>query len=264
MRHNDLLTPPLRAEESIRAQTKIDSPSNDHILAVPIRQTNDSTSSQVAYGQTSPKSPVHLRRLSLACLLVAPLIAIPPLTRVLVDHVAPLLAHVATSTLDRAFAWRPIHSPQDTPVTPDIAPPAFAEPPTTLENESQERSGRAGATRAKGIVVRANAVVHAVRRGGRPSSVPAPASGQRPAGLSLLGVSHYGTGLRDGDILTQVGGTSATSEGVVIGIVAGAISQGAKVITGVVWRGEQRLDVAVEIPGPEAFRATPRSNSARQ
>lgn len=112
--------------------------------------------------------------------------------------------------------------------------------------------------------MRANAVVHAVRRGGRPSSAPAPASGQRPAGLSLLGVSHYGTGLRDGDILTHVGGTSATSEGVVIGIVAGAISQGAKVITGVVWRGEQRLDVAVEIPGPEAFRSTPRRKSVLQ
>lgn len=252
------------SNESTPDQTAIDSSSNDHPHTVPKRQTIDSTSSQVASGQTSPKSPVHLRRMSLACLLVAPLIAIPPLTRVLVDRAAPVLAHLATSTLDRAFAWRPIHSPQDTPVTPDIAPLAFAEP-STIEDESKERSsGRPGATRAKGIVVRANAVVHAVRRGGRPSSVPAPASGQRPAGLSLLGVSHYGTGLRDGDILTHVGGTSATSEGVVIGIVAGAISQGAKVITGVVWRGEQRLDVAVEIPGPEAFRSTPRSKSVRQ
>jgi hypothetical protein len=70
-------------------------------------------------------------------------------------------------------------------------------------------------------------------------------------------VSRFGTGLHDGDILTSVGGTPATSEGTVIGIVAGAISQGAKVITGVVWRGDQRMDVAVEIPGPEAF-AKPR------
>jgi hypothetical protein len=59
--------------------------------------------------------------------------------------------------------------------------------------------------------------------------------------------------MQDGDILTSVGGTSATSEGAVIGVIAGAIGQGAKVITGVVWRGDQRMDVAVEIPGPDAF-----------
>lgn len=255
---------PTVINESTNAPSTIDSTSNDRLYAVPVRQTISTTPSQVTSGQTVPQNVVRLRRWSHLCLLAAPLIAIPVITRVLVDRLAPTLADLATATLDRAFAWRPLHTPpQVCEAAPDAATPGFYEP-SMPENEDKPRVAHPSTTRAKGIVVRANAVAHAVRRGGRPSSVPAPASGQRPAGLSLVGVSHYGTGLRDGDVLTQVGGTQATSEGVVIGIVAGAISQGAKVITGVVWRGEQRLDVAVEIPGPDAFRVAPRRNSARQ
>lgn len=255
---------PTAIDESTNAPSTIDSTSNDRLYAVPIRQTITTPSSQVTSGQTVPQNVVHLRRWSLVCLLAAPLIAIPVFTRVLVDRLAPALADLATTTLDRAFGWRPLHSPREVDdVAPEAPTPDFYEP-STPDSEAKQRVGQPTTTRAKGIIVRANAVAHAVRRGGRPSSVPAPASGQRPAGLSLVGVSHYGTGLRDGDVLTQVGGTQATSEGIVIGIVAGAISQGAKVITGVVWRGEQRIDVAVEIPGPEAFRVAPRRNSARQ
>jgi len=101
--------------------------------------------------------------------------------------------------------------------------------------------------------VRADAVIRAVRSGQRPSSVPAPATTHRPAGLSLIGVSACGTGLRDGDVLTNVGGSPVTSEGAVVGNVAGALSRGAKVITAEVWRGDERFAVAVEIPGPEEF-----------
>lgn len=246
---NSRLVDPLRSrdrsEESIRAQTNIDSASNSLLPTVPLRQTH----------LESPRIPSKNapRRLALACLILVPLIAIPCLSRVLVDQIAPHLAHLATTNLEHVFAWRDIAEPDEHPPTQfdPVASPTvddgLVEPNNTPPSTSNPSK------RHRGIIVRTDAVVRAVRSGGRPSSFPAPASGSRPAGLSLVGVSHFGTGLRDGDILTSVGGTPATSESLVVALVAGAIGQGAKVITGVVWRDNQRMDVAVEIPGPEAF-----------
>jgi S1-C subfamily serine protease len=82
----------------------------------------------------------------------------------------------------------------------------------------------------------------------RPTGVPVPASGMRPAGIALQGVSAFGAGLRDGDVVTSVAGAPARSVGAVVGAVMGALRAKAKVITGVVWRGNQQLTVTVEIP----------------
>src|SRR5690606_22839758 len=87
-----------------------------------------------------------------------------------------------------------------------------------------------------GILVREAAVRAAAQRGGRPSGTPIAASGTRPAGLVLHGVSGYGTALRDGDVLVRVGGTAATSEGRVIAAVSGAVRSRARAIDGEVWR----------------------------
>jgi len=244
--------PPSHPDESIRAQTKIDSDPNVLLEPVPLRQTS-SDPPRVPVSQTWLRWIQDSRRLSLACLALAPLIALPFITRVLTDRFAPTLADITTTSLNQLFAWREIAKPEENtpePFDPGTSPPTdevFVEPNPTPQATSNPPK------RHRGILVRTDAVVRAVRSGGRPSSVPAPASGARPAGLSLVGVSHYGTGLRDGDILTSVGGTPATSESLVVALVAGAIGQGAKVITGVVWRDNQRMDVAVEIPGPEAF-----------
>ena len=262
--------------ESSRALTTNDSPSYDRTSPVPPRQTAEFTS-QVAPGQTTSKRFEYLRRASLLsriALLVAPLVAIPPVMRVLVDHTAPILADIATTNLERVFAWRTVgvgeHREPDAVLRERAPHPTDDASRNENSNDDNDedvvahRAPQPNTPRHRGIVVRADAVIRAVHSGGRPSSVPAPASGQRPAGLSLAGVSHFGTGLHDGDILTSVGGTSATSEGAVIGTVAGAISQGAKVITGVVWRDEQRIDVAVEIPSPEAFSKPRRRKSGHK
>lgn len=242
---NSPLVDPHHVEESVCVQMKTDSDPINHSLPVTPRQTH----------LEPPRIPTNQapRRISIACLVVVPLIALPCLSRVFVDHIAPTIAQFATSNLDLAFAWRDSAEPEDElpePMTSPNVDDGFFEPNNSF---SPAPSPKNLSKRHRGIIVRTDAVVRAVRSGGRPSSFPAPASGSRPAGLSLVGVTHFGTGLRDGDILTSVGGTPATSESLVVALVAGAIGQGAKVITGVVWRDDQRMDVAVEIPGPEAF-----------
>lgn len=99
-----------------------------------------------------------------------------------------------------------------------------------------------------GILVRASVVRAAIARGGRPRGAPLAAEGERPAGLVLSGVSSYGSALRDGDVLTRVGGTPAISEGRVIAAVTGAVRSRAPAIDGEIWRAGRRIPVVVEIP----------------
>jgi S1-C subfamily serine protease len=97
-------------------------------------------------------------------------------------------------------------------------------------------------------LVRAAVVVRAIQAGGRPTGSPVAATGGRPAGLVLRGISRYGSALRDGDVLTSISGAKATSSSVVVGAVIGAIKARSRAITGVIWRGQERLTVTVELP----------------
>lgn len=216
---------------------------------------------EVAPGQSRRKRNL-VRSFGIAVLLVAPMFVIPYATRRLVDHAAARIADVATQKVDDAVSWRNVGAPIVSPPTIDEAPRevvTFADPASARIVRLSGPTSSKPAKSPRGIVVRADTVARAVHSGGRPSGVFTPANGSRPAGLSLVGVSGFGTALRDGDILTSVGGTPATSVGAVVGAVAGAIGHGAKVITGVVWRGDDRIDVAVEIPGPnELAKAMPK------
>jgi hypothetical protein len=100
----------------------------------------------------------------------------------------------------------------------------------------------------RGLLIRADLVARAVKSGVRPSAVPAPASGMRPDGLALYGVGGFGAGLRDGDVVTSVAGTPASSVGALIGAISGAVHARAKSISAVVWRGDEKLLVTLEIP----------------
>ena len=91
-------------------------------------------------------------------------------------------------------------------------------------------------------------VVAAAEAGMRPSGGSVAATSWRPAGLALTGVNPIGVGLRDGDVITRVGGTPATSQGAVIGAVTSALRQKLPAITGEVWRGRQKIVVTVELP----------------
>jgi hypothetical protein len=210
----------------------------------------------------TPRRAGGIGRLLAALVLSLPLLALPFATRALVDRSAAALGAELADTLDHAFDWRTPDEPNtptlvptpldlglDLPIVPGIevlhAPAAPESGARSLDRKGL--STRTPALRG-GVHVRAEVVARAVQSGARPSGVPVPALGLRPAGIALQGVSGFGAGLRDGDVLTRIGGAPATSVGVVVGAIAGALQHGAKVITGEVWRGDQRLAVAVEVP----------------
>ncbi len=103
----------------------------------------------------------------------------------------------------------------------------------------------------RGIHVKAATVLRLANRGVRPSGVPVPASGDRPAGLALQGVGALGVGLRDGDVLTQVAGAPASSTGAVLGAVLAARRRRAPAMSGLVYRGDEKIAISVEMPYPK-------------
>ncbi len=214
-------------------------------------------------------------------LLVAPFVLVPIAARGLVDHLARGAANDLHKLLEGTLEAQPpsvdhergsaddLRLGLDLPYVPGIDVLRGMDPEIASLEQSGSKQGNRGLSRPRGgIFVRASVVAAAVRSGSRPSGVPVPARGPRPAGIALSSVGGFGAGLRDGDVLTQVSGAPATSVGVVVGAVAVALRKHAPVITGEVWRGDQRLSVAVEIPtmGAAAPASPPRgrrSPSAR-
>ena len=103
----------------------------------------------------------------------------------------------------------------------------------------------------RGIRVSAAAVLRLANRGVRPGGSPVAATDDRPAGLALQGVSGLGIGLRDGDVLTQCAGAPASSTGAVIGAVLAARQRRAPAMSGVVYRGADKIALYVEMPYPK-------------
>lgn len=203
---------------------------------------------------------------ALAALLVAPFPLVAGLSRAAVDRAALVLG---PKLADVADAIAPEPPAPAAPVLDERAGPAglvgigdpadvslaYGEPFGDARAGTATPSERAPFVRAKrtaapptprGVLVRAEVVARAARSGMRPSGHAVPATAARPAGLALVGVGPFG--LRDGDVLTHVAGAPATSEGAVVSAVAGALRAGARAISGVAWRGDQRIAVTVEIP----------------
>lgn len=103
----------------------------------------------------------------------------------------------------------------------------------------------------RGLRVSAAMVLRLANRGVRPSGSPVAATDEHPAGLALQGVSGLGVGLRDGDILTQCAGAPASSAGAVIGAVLAARQRRAPAMSGVVYRGAEKIALYVEMPYPK-------------
>lgn len=157
-----------------------------------------------------------------------------------------------------ACAQLPLRPPAAEPTAPiptePVATPApdaaLAKPPEV--KPSSARRGRklkaAEAPVERGVFVSAQRVLQLAERRAVPRGVPLAASGQRPAGLRLDGVSALGIGMRDGDILTHVLGAPATSVAAVVGAVIHARAQNLRIISGQFWRDGRLLPLAVEQP----------------
>lgn len=98
--------------------------------------------------------------------------------------------------------------------------------------------------RTRGVYVPASVVLAYAKRG----KVPAV---DGPDGIVLRGVLP-GTGLLDGDRLIRVGRAPVRSVGDVTGIVSSALLAGHRHLSGTVRRGDEEIDVTVEIPTGEA------------
>lgn len=194
------------------------------------------------------------RLVALGAALVLPLALTPLAGRAVADHLAAEGAGQLVSLGARLDALRPPPAPdlpplEASPVQPESTDPAVEEPAGRRRPATRD-AGPKGAKEPRGLRIREAAVLRAARSGARPSGAPVPASGERPAGLRLLGVGHFGVGLRDGDVLTHVGGAPARSVDTVVAAVAGALRARAPMLSAVVWRGEQPIQIAVELPRP--------------
>jgi hypothetical protein len=123
----------------------------------------------------------------------------------------------------------------DLPAAPTPAMPAGPRAPRSIAH-------------GHGIRVRAATVLRLANAGVRPSATLVPASGARPAGLALAGVSGLGVGVRDGDVLTDVSGAPASSVIAVVNAVVAARSAHAPAVGGHFWREGAPWQLVVEMP----------------
>ena len=119
----------------------------------------------------------------------------------------------------------------------------------------------------RGIRVRQSRVLALSRTAAIPGASPVAASVTRPAGLRLSGVGGLGVGVQDGDVLTHAAGQPLRSLAQVIGLVAGARHARASEVSGTLYRGEESINLIVEMPyldGGDERAASPRGAIASQ
>lgn len=132
---------------------------------------------------------------------------------------------------------------------------ASRQPPGSSASQPSTADARAPSKSPKrGLFVRASKVLELSRGAAIPSGSFIEASGSRPAGLRLEGVSALGIGAEDGDILTEVAGQPVHSAGQVISLVAGARERRVSRISGVLYRGAEPIQLHVEMPYPRSKR----------
>ena len=211
-----------------------------------------------------------------AGLLVLPLLLAAKLDAVLVQASADLGASLAERT---PLGWRAraeaeadlleINADEPRPTGDPSSPPAaqlrsahqqvarHAEPTGASEPGSSGASSVRSVSAAggakhrmipRGIRVRKGRVLVLSRTAATPGASPVAASATRPAGLRLTGVGGLGIAVQDGDVLTHAAGQPLHSLAQVIGLVAGARHQHAAEVSGTLYRGDEPINLIVEMP----------------
>jgi len=71
----------------------------------------------------------------------------------------------------------------------------------------------------------------------------------KPIGVKMQGVSKYKTGLKDGDVIVEVSGQKVTTMESLIAVALGAVTNGAKKLSGKIVRGgTETWSVILELP----------------
>lgn len=113
------------------------------------------------------------------------------------------------------------------------------------------------------VFVSAERVLRLSREASVPASRYVPAIGRRPAGLQVAGVTGLGIGVRDGDVLTQVAGMDVRSSAAVVSTVLRLRAKKVEVISGELWRGQQRIRIMFEMPYLDGARSSRPGLSAK-
>jgi len=109
-----------------------------------------------------------------------------------------------------------------------------------------------GSQAPHGVRISSAQVLALAARRAMPQAVPVRANAQHPAGLLLHGVSGWGIGLQDGDVLTEAAGQKASSVAAVVGIVLAARGRQVPEISGRFYRTGTPFALTVEQPYPKA------------
>ncbi len=116
----------------------------------------------------------------------------------------------------------------------------------------------------KGLRVSASTVLRLANARAVPGGAFQPATGRQPSGMRLSGVSAMGVGLRDGDLLSHVAGSPATSRSAIVSQVLAARAKHAQAISATFWRDGEPWRLIVEMPYLRRSRTASVSPSSEQ
>ncbi len=181
--------------------------------------------------------------LSMSAGAITSRIAAAPLARVMARAFGWIVATIPSDPHPAAQPAPEVYLPAEPlPAEPEPSPAATRRAPSSVTAKPEPPR--------KGILVRRATVRAAVRAGIMPSAAPVPATADHPAGLLVTGIGGAG-GLRDGDIVTRVGGMTPRSIEDVIGVVAGCYKNKTYSLSGEFWRDGERWNAVVELPPPK-------------
>jgi hypothetical protein len=209
-----------------------------------------------------------------AALLAAPFVLVGIASRLLVPRWGDAIARDVRDVVALVPRVAPRAPEADPP--PDTAPPAGGVPaapdadagalpdaqakPGTPMAKAPREAGAPG--RRLAVHVPAAAVQRAMDDGGthiKGRTVRGPDG--KPAGVKLMGVSGAHLGLQDGDVIVSVDGRPTMDDDTATEIALAAIGRGASTLHAVVLRGDQPIDVTLDLPLEPAGGGDPRKNA---
>lgn len=148
------------------------------------------------------------------------------------------------SSNDRADVdWQAVDREVAAADVPDATPGQAAPEVPKTRVKSNHAKAQGGS-----LFVSAERVLALSKHARVPASRYVPASGERPSGLQVAGVSGLGIGVKDGDVLTKVAGAEVRSSAAVISTVLRLRARKATQISGEFWRGRERWQIVFEMP----------------